>query len=58
MCIRDRVQRDRGSDAVDLGNVRLDDIEGLAAVEEGVLEDVQHLGGAQLLVCLLYTSGW
>ena len=48
-----QVQRDRGGDAVDLSKVCLDDIEGLAAVEEGVLEDVQHLSGTQLLVAVV-----
>ncbi len=48
-----QVQRDRGGNAVYLCKVGFHHIQRLCAVEVGILEDVQHLGSAQLLVAVV-----
>ena len=53
MCIRDRVQGDRGGNAVDLCKVSLYHTEGLFTVEEALLEDAEHLACTQLLVAVV-----
>ena len=48
-----QLQRDCGGNAVYLCKVGFHHVQRLCTVEVGVLEDVQHLGGAQLLVAVV-----
>ena len=48
-----QLQRDGGGDAAHLCKVGFQNVERLAAVEEGILEDAQHLVCAQLFVAVV-----
>ena len=48
-----QLQRDRGGNAVHLCKVGFHHVQRLCTVEVGILKDVQHLGGAQLLVAVV-----